>query len=165
MELLVTYLEMLAPPRGGALVASVPDAAIARERLDPDAYLGLYRAVGGPWQWDQRLRMPARALRALLERPSTHLHVLRLSGDPIGMCEFERMGEADVELTNFGLIPEAQGKRLGPFLLDHALRNAWSHEPRRIWLHTDTNDHPKAIPTYERAGFRVYMSRVESFAD
>jgi ribosomal protein S18 acetylase RimI-like enzyme len=160
-DLLVTYLEMPAPPGEAALASPMGDAVVAREQFDPEAYLGLYRAVGEPWQWDQRLCMTTESLRALLASPSTHLYILRLVSEAVGLCEFERVGEPDVELTNFGLVPEAQGRKLGPFLLDWALRSVWSHNPRRIWLHTDTNDHPKAIPTYQRAGFRIFMSRVE----
>lgn len=165
VDLFVTYLEMIEPPRGAALAALPPDGAIARERFDPETYLGLYRAVGGPWQWDQRLQMPRDTLRAILARSSTHLYVLRVAGHAVGFCEFERVGEPDIELTNFGLVPHAQGQKFGPFLLDHALRQVWSQETRRIWLHTDTNDHPKAIATYERAGFRTYMARMETFPD
>ena len=164
-ELLVTYLEMTAPPSGPSLAPPRHDAIIARERLDPENYLRLYRAVGQPWQWDQRTTMLPESLRALLKKSSTHIYVLRLSGEPAGLCEFEHVGEPEVELTNFGLVPPAQGIRLGPFLLDHALRKIWPCGTRRIWLHTDTNDHPKAIATYERAGFRIFQSRMESFAD
>ncbi len=72
VDLLVTYMEMLAPPRGAPLV-SPPGAVVARERLDLSSYLDLYRAVGGPVQWDQRLRMPdhtplANLLATLMER-------------------------------------------------------------------------------------------------
>ena len=165
VELFVTYLEMLDPPKGAALAAPLPAVTIGRERLGPPTYLELYRSVGGPWQWDQRLLMPHGELHAVLEKPSTHVYVLRVGGHAAGFCEFERVGEPDIELMNFGLVPDAQGKKFGPFLLDHALRQVWSQETRRIWLHTDTNDHPKAIATYERAGFRIYMARMETFPD
>ena len=68
---------------------------------------------------------------------------------------------AETELKNFGLVPEAQGRGLGPWLLGISLQHEWSLGPERIWLHTDTWDHPAAIPTYERAGFRVYAVRQE----
>ncbi len=156
---------MLTPPSGAALAAPAADATVARRVLDPDSYLELYRAVGKPWGWDQRLGMSRDALRALLKSPSTCLYVLDVAGDPVGFCEFERVGEPEIELANFGLIPAAQGRKLGPFLLAHALRDVWSHGPRRVWLRTDTNDHPKAIATYQRAGFQIFMARMETFAD
>lgn len=165
VDLLVTYMEMLAPLRGAPLASPSPDAIVTRERLDPASYLDLYRSVGGPVQWDQRLRMPEADLETLLAGASTHIHVLRVDGEAAGFCEFNNVGEAAIELVHFGLVPAFQGKRLGPFLLDQALRAAWSHRPQRLWLHTDTYDHPAARSVYERAGFRGYAERIETFPD
>jgi ribosomal protein S18 acetylase RimI-like enzyme len=162
---LVTYMELLEPPAGSEIPAPIASVCIERERLGPRDYLSLYQSVGEPLRWDQRLLMPLTELDVFLRRPSTDLYVLRDRKRAIGLCEFDGAGKPDVELTNFGLVPEAQGKRLGPFLLDRALRAVWSREPRRIWLHTDTYDHPKAKATYERAGFRVYAEKTEEFAD
>jgi GNAT superfamily N-acetyltransferase len=63
----------------------------------------------------------------------------------------------DAEVKYFGLIPTAQGRGLGPFLLDASLRSYWQTEqPRRLWLHTDTWDHPKAMGLYARMGFQRF---------
>ncbi len=40
-----------------------------------------------------------------------------------------------------------------------ALQSVWDSGASRIWLHTDTWDHPAAIRTYERAGLRIYAVR------
>ncbi|MEX2296505.1 MAG: GNAT family N-acetyltransferase [Dongiaceae bacterium] len=165
VDLLVTYLEMTAPPPAPALDAPVPGAAIAREQLDPDSYLALYRTVGEAVQWDDRLRMTRAALDTFLRDPATHIYVLRLNGIAVGLCELDGVGEPETELTNFGLVPDAQGRKLGPWLLDHALRAAWGYKPHRIWLHTDTNDHPGAEAVYRRAGFEVFRRRMETFPD
>ncbi|MBZ9991737.1 GNAT family N-acetyltransferase [Mesorhizobium sp. BH1-1-5] len=165
VDLLVTYMEMLTPPQAMPLASVLPDAVVARERLDVPSYLNLYRAVGGPVQWDQRLRMPESDLETLLASTSTHIHVLRVDGEAAGFCEFNNVGEAAVELVHFGLVPAFQGKRLGPFLLDRALREAWSHRPQRLWLHTDTYDHAAAQTVYGRAGFKTYAQRIETFPD
>ena len=66
-----------------------------------------------------------------------------------------------MELKNFGLVQAAQGRGLGPRLLHVALEAEWRRGPSRIWLHTDTWDHPAAIPTYRRAGFVVLEVREE----
>lgn len=158
-------MEAVAPPPGEPLHPPFAGTAIDIAAPDRDAYLDLYRAIGEPLQWDLRLRMSPSDLDTLLARPSTVVHVLRVDGLPVGMCEFNGVGGPDVELVHFGLVATAQGRRLGPFLLDRALRAAWSRDPRRIWLHTDTNDHPKAQATYSRAGFTVFDRRFETFPD
>ncbi|MDX8493328.1 GNAT family N-acetyltransferase [Mesorhizobium sp. VK22B] len=165
VDLLVTYMEMTAPPSGEQLAAPLPGAAVTRELPDLPSYVSLYRAVGGPVQWDQRLRIPEPELEALLASTSTHIHVLRLDGEAAGFCEFNDVGQPAVELVHFGLMPAFQGQRLGPFLLDQSLRAAWSHRPGRLWLHTDTHDHPAARSVYERAGFRAYAQRMGTFPD
>lgn len=135
---------------------------LACERLSRLDYLELYRRVGGPLRWDQRLRMSAAELDRLLGHEHCRLYVLRDgTGAALGFCEFDRSGFSAVQLMNFGLVPQAQGRGLGPWLLARALVEEWRAGPSRIWLHTDTWDHPAAIRTYERAGFRVYAVRTE----
>ncbi|RRH96422.1 GNAT family N-acetyltransferase [Mesorhizobium tamadayense] len=165
VELLVTYMEMTAPPPGDELSVPIPGATVAREVLDLPAYVDLYRAVGAPVQWDQRLRMNSAELARLLAHPSMLINVLRVDGEAAGLCEFSGVGERVVELTHFGLVPNFQGRRLGPFLLDQSLRAVWSYGPERLWLHTDTYDHPRAQSVYKRAGFRPYAQQMETFPD
>jgi ribosomal protein S18 acetylase RimI-like enzyme len=156
----VHYLELTRTP------APIPqrdgDERVRAERLGLEDYLAIYKKVGAPLRWDQRLRMPVEELSALLRSDELRLYVLRdAAGEALGFCELDRSGWPEVELKNFGLIPQAQGRRLGPWLLASALHEEWQRQPRRIWLHTDDWDHPSAIPVYERAGFRVYLTRQE----
>lgn len=109
--------------------------------------------------------MPSSELAQLLDDASTSLFIMREGGAAIGLCEFVNCGQPDVELTNFGLIPQAQGRRLGPYLLNCALRATWAASTRGVWLHTDTNDHPGAQTVYQKAGFAVIRRQMEDFAD
>jgi ribosomal protein S18 acetylase RimI-like enzyme len=155
----VTYLEMRSAPKSFASREGTEH--VAAEGLSLEEYLLLYQQVGAPLRWDQRLQMPAQELMALLQS-SLRIYVVRdAAHHALGFCEFDRSGFPEIELKNFGLIPEAQGRGLGSWLLGIALRQEWSSGPQRIWLHTDTWDHPAAIPVYERAGFRVYAIREE----
>ena len=156
----VTYLEQCEPPAPAALYWG--SERIGLERLGRDGYLALYRRVGDPLGWDQRLSMPVADLDALLAGEALHIYVLRdLGGDALGFCEFDRGRFPQIELKNFGLVPEAQGRGLGTWLLATALQGEWRSNPDRIWLHTDTWDHPGAVRVYQRAGFRVFDVRNE----
>jgi GNAT superfamily N-acetyltransferase len=161
VRLLVTYMEMLNRPAGDALPPPVEHVTVRPERPDAATFLRLYRAVGDPLRWDQRSRMPATDLDRFLASPSTGLFILRLDGRALGLCEFDRIDTSDVELTHFGLVPEAYGRKLGPYLLDSALRTVWDRGPERIWLHTDEWDHPKAQDVYRRTGFSVFAEKLE----
>lgn len=166
MRLLVTYMDLREPPAGRPMLP-VPDVnlTLRSERLSVEDYLALYREIGTPLTWDSRLQMRQAALAAFLSAPSTATFILREEGRAIGLCEFDAVDTEDIELTHFGLVPAAYGRRLGPWLLDTALRAIWRGTTRRIWLHTDTNDHPKAQATYRRAGFEVYKEQMEDFLD
>jgi GNAT superfamily N-acetyltransferase len=62
--------------------------------------------------------------------------------------------QGEVELAYFGLVPECIGRGLGGWLLDVAIDRAWSMRgTRRLWVHTCSLDHPRALGQYERAGF------------
>lgn len=161
VQLLVTYMEKRTRPAGEAVLPPVRSALVAPEQPAAEEFLSVYRAVGEPLRWDQRLRMPPDDLDAFLRSPSTALCILRLEGRAVGLCEFDRVGTTDIELTHFGLIPEIQGRRLGPFLLDGALRAIWDRAPDRVWLRTDNWDHAKAQDTYRRAGFGIFDQKLE----
>jgi ribosomal protein S18 acetylase RimI-like enzyme len=158
---LVNYLELTQAPAPTPMPPAGGTARIAAERMTLEEYLSLYERVGAPLRWDQRLRMPREELRALLRSSRLQTYVLREESRALGFCEFDRVCFPDIELKNFGLVPEAQGRRLGPWLLGTALHHEWQLGARRIWLHTDSWDHPAAIRVYERAGFNIYLTREE----
>lgn len=62
----------------------------------------------------------------------------------------------DVELAYFGLIPEFIGRGLGWYFLHWAIERAWFQGAGRLWVHTCNLDHPRALMTYQRAGFVPY---------
>lgn len=159
----VHYLACAAPGAGPAPEARLPGArhAIARERPDRAAYLDLYRAVGASLHWDQRLRMPGADLDAWLADTACAIHVLRVDGEPAGMCEIDRGGLPRVQVVNFGIVPAWYGHGLGPLLLHTALADARDAGARAAWLHTDEWDHPGALACYRRAGFAIERTALE----
>jgi ribosomal protein S18 acetylase RimI-like enzyme len=166
-RLRVSYLGLTAPPLPCAKAPALA-AVINRERLDPESYLALYRAVGEPWRWDERVRMPRDQLDRHLRSKACDIFVARrVSGnEALGFCEFDSTGLPAIQLVNFGLIPAAQGQGLGPHLLHEALGAIWhQRRPARIWLHTDEWDHPGAVAVYRRAGFTLEKQTYEDAAD
>lgn len=156
VEVITHYLEMHAAPP--APVAPRPEVQVVRAaRPSVRFYRYLYDGVGGPWHWYDRRRMPAAALAELLADPAVEVHVLWKDGEPIGYAELDRRIAGEVELAYFGLMPEAIGQRLGPWLLGWALDAAWAAPGvTRVWVHTCSLDHARALPAYLNAGFRKY---------
>jgi GNAT superfamily N-acetyltransferase len=121
-------------------------------------YRYLYDTVGRPWFWIDRRRMSDAEVGAIIRDPGVEIYLLSVRGQPAGFCELDCRNRAEVELAYFGLIPEFIGRSLGPYLLRYATDRAWRTHPRRVWVHTCSLDHPKALETYRRAGFAIYRT-------
>ena len=78
---------------------------------------------------------------------------MTVSGAPAGYFELRRDRAGGTEIVYFGLLPEFTGRGLGGFLLTMAVERAWSSGTERVWLHTNTLDHPAALPNYLKRGF------------
>lgn len=100
-------------------------------------------------------------LRAILHNPGIDIFVLSHNGVDAGLLEFDRRHVPDIEILFFGVMSELIGKGAGRALLEHCLPLEWEHRPQRIWLHTCTWDHPKALAFYIRAGFVPYKRAIE----
>lgn len=157
----VTYLEMRTPPAAN-VNPTLSEWPIRRvEMPDLSWYRSLYRQIGGPWLWFSRLRMSDDELRTVLHNPSIDIFVLSHNGVDGGLLEFDRRRMPDIEILYFGVIASLIGKGAGRALLEHGLALEWGHHPGRIWLHTCTWDHPKALEFYIKAGFVPYKRGLE----
>ncbi len=151
-----TYLQMFAPP--ATLVEPPRNDVVIQRQVRPtlEDYRNLYRSVGTPWNWVDRLLMPDEALQSIVQAEHVEIFVLAVAGQTAGFAELDRRRPPEIELAYFGLLPEFTGQRLGTYLLNWALHAAWLHQPQRLWVHTCDLDSPAAIPTYLKAGFQIY---------
>jgi GNAT superfamily N-acetyltransferase len=157
-----TYLEMR--ERSARHAAALNDSSVRVERVHdcpPSFWRYLYAEVGRAHHWIDRLPWPDDVIRAYLTDPVVSLYVMSVSGAPAGYFELRRDADDGVEIVYFGLLPEFIGRGLGAFLLTEAVHRAWESEPARVWLHTNTMDHPSALPNYLKRGFTVF--RTETF--
>ena len=163
---IITYLEMHARP--SAPPAPAPSGRLALMRAEGctvSFYRYLYETVGTPWLWYERRLVADEALAAEIQKPTTEIFVLHVGGVPAGYFELDAAPAHETELRYFGLIPEFIGRGLGPFMLEAAIDRAWSRPIRRLWVHTRTFDHPRALGYYQRAGFVVYARQPLRFED
>ena len=157
----VTYLEMTSPSQRSAAPGPAEPVTVRRAECPAlSFYRYLYDTVGADWGWYERWRLSDEALAAIVHDEAVEVFVLYVRGAPAGYVELDRRVGKEVEIAYFGLVPEYIGRGFGPVLLDRALERAWSYGPRRVWLHTCSLDHPKALAVYRRAGFEVYDRRV-----
>lgn len=156
----ITYLELTRA--GWTRRGQPPPLAldIARELPNVALYRDLYDRVGRPWLWYERRLLSDAALLALLARPDHELHVARRAGELVGYFEL-----GDSELVFFGLAPAWIGRRIGPWLLDRAIERAFASGTTTIRLETNSVDHPRALDTYVKAGFRIVRREAKDLQD
>jgi GNAT superfamily N-acetyltransferase len=156
-----TYVQMFSRPGGIAPPPSEGIMVLQARKPTVAYYRFLYDGVGSAYDWTSRKALTDETLAALLHDPKNEVHVLFVDGVPAGFVELDRRIEGEVEITQFGLMAEFIGRGLGKWFLRWAVERAWSYEPKRLWLHTDTADHPAALPNYLKAGFAIYKEEVK----
>ncbi len=129
--------------------------ACAPESLDVAAYRALYNLVGQDWLWWLRRMMPDDMLAQHLADKAVAIHVLRHEGRAVGFFELDANPWPDVNLNYFGLTAEVQGRGLGYDLLLRSIATVFAGPVRGMTVNTCTADHPRALPNYRRAGFRL----------
>jgi GNAT superfamily N-acetyltransferase len=157
VQTLVSYLEMTEPPVGPPLPPPRTGLEV-RRAIAPTLsfYRYLYDAIGADWTWYERKKLDDAQLAAILHDPKAEVNVLWVRGVPAGLAELDGRDPPDIELAYFGMLPEFIGQGLGRWLLVWAIHHAWRAQPRRFWVHTCDLDHPRALPLYQKAGFRLY---------
>lgn len=157
----ITKLEMKARPAtlrphlrhdqdGGRLML------LKARRIPVHFYRYLYDTVGREHVWVERRRMSDDTLAAIVQDERVEIFVLYCDGAPAGYFELDLRRPPDAELSYFGLIADFIGRGLGSFLLATAIETAWSKPIERLWVHTNTLDHPRALPLYQKMGFVPY---------
>jgi GNAT superfamily N-acetyltransferase len=162
---IVTTLEMAERPRP----RPQPDGALRLvrwERPSPDRYRALFRRVGARWLWFSRLVMDDATLAAIIHDPAVEVFAaVDRAGIEVGMLELDFRHAAACEIGYFALVPELAGRGLGRWLMAQALGLAWRGGVERVWLHTCTLDHPRALGFYRAQGFVATKRTVETFTD
>jgi GNAT superfamily N-acetyltransferase len=160
VDVKIFYLEMLAPnrrtvppPRKGLSIIHAQNPTVAYYRF-------LYNTVGKDYYWHSRESRPDPELAALIQDSLDEVHVLHVDGTPAGFAEVDRRNNDEIELVQFGLVPEFIGQGLGKYFLQWTIDKTWSYQPKRFWLHTCTLDHPVALPNYQKAGFVVHKEEM-----
>ena len=157
-----TFLEMR--DRAQLRPASLPDPRIRVEEVadcPASFWRYLYTEVGRAYRWVDRLVWTDDDVRRYLDDPAVSLWVMSVAGAPAGYFELRRDRVGGIEIVYFGLLPQFTGRGLGGHMLTVAVEQAWSQGASRVWLHTNTMDHPSALPNYMKRGFTPFQR--ESF--
>lgn len=160
---IITHLEMGEKPALPATESSLtleswPNPLVAE-------YCALFRKVGEPWLWISRLLMDADELKPILDDPAVEISIVRDGEEPVGFIELDFRVPGQCEIAFFGLVPAMNGKGHGRWMMNQALELAWRENIERVWLHTCTQDSPRALPFYQQCGFRIFRQQIDMMSD
>jgi len=165
-----TYLEMTSPAGLRPKACDDPrfrilEATVKQWRLNRF----LYELVGRDWSWTDKLVWSQKQWREYAEDDRLRTFVAYWDGSPAGYFELaagsnhtngdtpaEQDRQGEVEIAYLGLAPPFIGRGFGGALLTRALEEAWKMQPKRVWLHTCSRDHPAALKNYLARGMVVY---------
>jgi len=124
---------------------------------DPQFCKFLYQKIGEDFHWKDRLAWSLADWKNYLDNEKLKFFTAFVGDEPAGYYEYLNHDDIrEVEITYFGIFKNYFGKKLGGYLLTHALETAWKHNPRRVWVHTCTLDHPNALRNYIARGMSIF---------
>jgi GNAT superfamily N-acetyltransferase len=164
MEVQVTTYHLEMTDRGALQAVGIPSDQLELKQVQypcPEFNRFFYTAIGGDWYWADRLGWTYEQWRQWADRPELETWVAYLDGAPAGYFELERQPGGNVEIAHFGLLPSFTGRGLGGWLLTAAIERAWQSGASRVWVHTCSLDHPRALANYQSRGLRLYKTETE----
>ena len=152
----VTYLEMTQPPSYPypPMPTGGPTVLLAADNPPVWYFLNLYDAVGAEYEWTDQHKYSHDKISEFLHAPEVTLYTLMRTGWPAGFFILDGRTAGQCELAYFGLTPDAVGLGLGKYLLHTAILMGWEMPGvEKMILDTNSLDHPRALPLYQKAGF------------
>lgn len=167
LDVTVTYLEMTEPPHDAPPhpPAGQRVAVMRAERPPVAFYRFLYDTIGETWLWWERRALDDQALARVVQDDRVEIYVLYVDGVPAGFAELDRRPEPVIDLAYFGIMPSYIGRGFGRYLLGSAIHTAWSYGPEKLTVNTNTLDHPRALPLYQKVGFTPVRQESRTVAD
>lgn len=142
IERVVSSLEMTSPHQ----LVPAPDHQMVLKSWEgsPQELAALHDEIAAPHRWPS-LNWTAQEWHRRLTATQFRWQVFTVDDSVVGVLELEAQGNAQVEITVFGLRPARQGRGLGSAALTLAVQAAWNGfgdtaTVERIWLHTSTRD-------------------------
>jgi len=118
----------------------------------------LYKEIGKSFSWKDRLYWSDTDWIRLISNPNYELYTILKNEDLVGYYELIFDEHKNFEIAYFGILKEYFGKKIGGYLLCHAIENSFNKGAKRVWVHTCTLDHPNALKNYMARGMKVFKS-------
>ena len=118
-----------------------------------------YKNIGKKHKWIDRLVWTENQWIDYVSSEKVKTYVLKYKGDLAGFFELIfHSEEYEVEIAYFGILEEFQNKKLGSYLLSEAIKKSFKRNINRVWVHTCSLDHKKALNNYIARGMKIFKT-------
>jgi len=114
-----------------------------------------YKNVGKNHHWVDRLVWTEKQWTEYVSNKKVKTYILKKKDDLAGYFELI-LHQNEIEIAYLGLLEEYQNKKLGSFLLSSAIKNSFSYQTKRVWVHTCSLDHKNALSNYIARGMKIF---------
>ena len=76
----------------------------------------------------------------------------------VGYYEILSDNYLNFEIVYFGIFKEFFGRKIGGYLLSHAIYSSFYQGAKKVWVHTCTLDHPNALKNYLARGMKIFKT-------
>ena len=118
-----------------------------------------YKSIGKEHRWTDRLVWTDKQWFKYISDQKVKTYILKKADDMAGYFELIfHVEKKETEIAYLGLLKEYQNKKLGSFLLTSAIKNSFTENINRVWVHTCSLDHKNALNNYISRGMRLYKT-------
>ena len=122
-----------------------------------------YKNIGKNHNWVDRLVWSDKQWIEYTSSKKVKTYFLKKDIDLAGFFELiVHQEENEVEIAYLGLLEEFHNQKLGSYLLSEAIKNSFSYNPKRVWVHTCSLDHKNAINNYISRGMKIFKKETIS---
>ena len=137
-----------------------------KQNIELDEYKKIYNDVGKKYNWLGRLNINDNELKKIIHDPKVEIHIMKKNEKNIGCVELDYrndyLKEKEVRIVHFGLVDDYIAKGYGLELMNNAITRISALGINKIILQTNSLDHNRALPFYEKYGFKVFAEETKN---
>ena len=137
-----------------------------KQNIELDEYKKIYNDVGKKYSWLGRLNINDNELKKIIHDPKVEIHIMKKNEKNIGFFELDYrndyLKEKEVRIVHFGLVHDYIAKGYGLELMNNAITRISALGINKIILQTNSLDHNRALPFYEKYGFKVFAEETKN---
>ena len=120
-----------------------------------------YKNIGKKHKWIDRLVWTDIQWINYVSNKKVKTYILKYLDDLVGFFELIiHCDQKETEIAYLGILEEYQNKKLGSYLLSEAIKNSFTLDINRVWVHTCSLDHKNALNNYISRGMNIFKTEI-----